>query len=524
VLQAHDTPVIVVGGGPVGLGMAIELDHQGVPVVVVEPRETISHARPRAKTMSARSMELFRRWRIADELRAAAPLPVAWSDEVCFCTTVTGTEVTRIGGCFGLDLVGSYLVAEAGQQVSQPVVEEVLRRVLSRRPGVTMLTGWRALGARQDASGVTVEVEDAAGQRRTLTAAYLVGADGPRSVVRAAMGVRYEGEAGGRPNVNVTFRSRDLGALIPHRPSIHYWVLNPSSPGVVGPLDLDGTWWAIATGTESVADNDEAAAIVRRLVGAEVNVEVLATDPWQARLLLADSYRVSRMFLVGDAAHQNPPWGGHGFNTGLGDAVNLGWKLGGVIRGWASPALLDSYESERRPVAQRTIEAAHDNMRVLSTDLSKEADLATAATRIQVSKDAEFHSLGLVLGYGYGPRSSDQSPSVPSYRPLVDLGNRLPHLWLTDTESLYDRLSVGFALIGPLDLAEPLLAAARRRGLPLAHVEPDDRLLGHLGHPLVLVRPDQHIAWFGSSSPEPDPILDAALHGFPRPRPRRTLP
>jgi 2-polyprenyl-6-methoxyphenol hydroxylase-like FAD-dependent oxidoreductase len=517
VLQEHHAPVVVVGGGPVGLAVAIELGQQGVPVVVVEPRDSISHARPRAKTTSARSMELLRRWGIADELRAAAPLPVAWSDEVCFCTTVTGTEVTRIGGCFGLDLVGSDLVAEAGQQVSQPVVEEVLRRELSRLPVASLLTGWRALDATQDGSGVTVHIESAAGKRRTLNAEYLVGADGARSVVRAAMGARYEGAVGGRPNVNITFRSRELGALVPHRPSIHYWVLNPASPGVVGPLDLHGTWWAIATGTDSVADDAEAAAIVRRLVGAEIDVEVLATDPWQARLLLVDSYRVGRMFLVGDAAHQNPPWGGHGFNTGLGDAVNLGWKLGAVVRGWAPPDLLDSYPSERRPVAQRTIEVARDNMRVLSADLSNEVVLAVAAAAIQESKDAEFHSLGLVLGYGYGPRTVTQSASVTSYRPLVDVGNRLPHLWLAKEVSLYDRLGAGFALIGRSAEAEPLLVAARRYGLPLTHLEPDDRLLEHLGHPLVLVRPDQHIAWLGSSAPDPDAVLDDALRGFAAP-------
>ena len=352
------TSVLVVGGGPVGLTTALELAHHGVPSVVVEPRAVVDHRRPRAKTTSARSMELFRRTGVADEIRRRAALPVEWSDEIRFCTKVSGAEIIRLTGTLGLELVGSPLTSEAAQQVTQPVVEEALRAVLEREPLVTTLFGWRASAVALDGVRPSVTIADALGDSDIVECDYLIGADGSRSVVREALGARYVGAPGGRPNVNITFRSTQLVGLLPDRPAVHHWVLNPAAPGVVGPLDLTGTWWAIATGTASISDEAEAVAVVRGLVGEDIDVEVIATDPWQARLLLSDSYGSHRTYLVGDAAHQNPPWGGHGYNTGIGDAVNLAWKIAAVTREWAPVELLDSYEAERRPVAEQTIALA----------------------------------------------------------------------------------------------------------------------------------------------------------------------
>ena len=154
------------------------------------------------------------------------------------------------------------------------------------------------------------------------------------------------------------FRSDALAARIPHADSVHYWVLNPNQPGVVGRLDLVDQWWCIAIGVDSERGDADPYALIRNLIGderAEVPIEVIATDPWRARMQLAESYGSGRVFLAGDAAHQNPPWGGHGFNTGIGDAVNIGWKLAAVLQGWAPASLLDTYELERRPVAAATI-------------------------------------------------------------------------------------------------------------------------------------------------------------------------
>ena len=511
----HVVPVLIVGGGPVGLALAEELAFHDVRVTVVEPRTVVEHSRPRAKTTSMRTMEHFRRWGIADRLREVAPLSADWSQRVTFVQTVTGREITRVDGCLGLSAAPDFS-PERAQQVTQPLVEEMLRADLAGKPAVDMLFGWRALAVQDGPQHASVVIENDAGEQRTIAAEFVVGADGPRSIVRQAMGSRYEGAAAGRPNVNITFRSEGLAEIIPHDPSIHYWVLNPESPGVVGPLDHDGTWWAISTGTARVDSSEHAAQIVRTLIGTDVDIEILATDPWQARTLLADRYRSGHLFIVGDAAHQNPPWGGHGFNTGVGDAVNLGWKLAAVLDGWAPDDLLDSYAAERRPIEEQTIALSSSNMASLSTELSNpllmtsgetfesaRAELGPAIWRL---KSPEFYNSGLVLGYGYGPTSRDQAPTPAEYIPLVAPGNRLPHR-LVGGEAIHDLLGPWFTAIGDSAAVAPLLAGAELRGIPLVHLDTDEP-------GVVLVRPDQHIAWVGEVPADVPGILDRAIAGF----------
>ncbi|MGR6913869.1 FAD-dependent monooxygenase [[Actinomadura] parvosata] len=492
-------PVLIAGGGPVGLATAVELAHHGVRCLVVEPRETVSWLRPRAKTTSARSMELLRRWGLAETLRSRAPLAVSWSDEAVFVTGLLGREITRIGGCFGLDLVGSDLAAEPGQQVPQPLVEEVLREAV----GDALLTGWQVAGLQEDADGVTVRITSG-DEEREVRAQYVVGCDGPRSVTRAAIGSKYEGRQDERPNFNVVFRAPGLAERMPHGPAVHYWVLNPAQPGMLGRLDLKDTWWCIAQGVR--AEDADPVQLIRNLAGADIDVEILATDPWTARMLLADRYATDRVFLAGDAAHQNPPYGGHGFNTGIGDAVNIGWKLAAVLHGWAPASLLATYESERRPVAADTIEEAARNMATLAPELADPALMGddaefekvrpAVAEAVLRTKDSEFHSLDLVLGYTYAGSSIVSSGA----------GERLPHRWLAPGESLYDRLGPAFSLVG--DQRSPgaavVVAEAAELGVPL-------RVVDLPGEPLALVRPDQHVAWRGG---DPSGALRMALgHG-----------
>ncbi len=441
-------------------------------------------------------MEHLRRWGVADVLRAAAPLPVTWSQRVTFCESLSGRRITDFDHAFGLTTQRDDRFAEAGQQVPQPVVEEVLRNHVRRRPGVALRLGHTVTALQQNADGVTAAVCDGKGAAYQIAARWMLGCDGAAGVVRDQIGARFAGRSDPRPNFNVVFRAPSLDTHL--GPAVQYWVVGAAISGLIGRLDLSGTWWAILPGIEAAYGAAHASELITGLVGAPVDHEVLASDPWTARMLIADTFRDRRVFLVGESAHVNPPWGGHGFNTCVGDAINIAWKIAAVEHGWAAAELLASYEPERREVIEQTVTSAESNMRSLAGDLPRN-ELA-----IQSAKRTEFYSLGLVLGYSYSGspvvQPAGRRPAgtdVTRYTPTAEPGARLPHEWLPDGSSLYDRLGTGFTLVGPVHdghagVAE-LVQRARRQRIPLSLAEPSPSYPWRTE--FLLVRPDQHIAW-----------------------------
>ena len=515
-----ETSVLIAGGGPVGLATAIELGRRGIDTVVIEPRTTPSHARPRCKTFNVRTMEHLRRWGIADHLRERCPLPTSWSQDIVFCTSLSGYELSRFEGVLGLVPEGDRF-AELGQQGPQYVLEEVLRETVQATPACRLVLGARVTGLRQSEDGVSITVRTEAEATVEVRAGYVVGCDGGRSVVRDAVGSVYEGQDAARPNFGMLFRAPELWSEVTVGRAVHYHIVNPQAPGLLGPIDLEGTWWIILFGCDAERGTREGERILAAATGTSQRFEILSQDPWSSRMQLVDRARTGRVLLAGDAAHLNPPHGGHGLNTGIGDAIDIGWKLAAVLDGWADPRLLDTYERERRPLQERIIAEATENMQVLGPELVvPELGDATpggaqargrAHDRIQTTKRQQFHALDLVLDWNYS-----RSQIVQDAQP----GGRCPHAWLADGRSIYDsfgedltlvrlagdeRASAGAAAIGD---------AAAGRGVPLQVVDlVSEDLAGRYGAGVMLVRPDAHIAWRGGTPSDALPDAGAVIDG-----------
>ena len=481
---------------------------------MAEPRLQPTRLRPRAKTLNARTMEHARRWGLAERLRAAAPLPVSWSQDVSFCTSFVGEEITRFTGVLGLADDGDS--PERGQQMPQYVLEEVLRNVVTELPAADLRLGWRLRAL--DAAGpgpIHATLSDPAGNAVPVTAEYVVGADGARSVVREQIGARYVGSTALRPTTGVVFRSEELVTAAAHPPAVQTWLLNRQTPGMMGPIDRDGLWWLIAFGADGRSADFDPGRLISGALGRDLPVEVVSTDPWTARMELVDRCRSGRVFLIGDAAHLNPPFGGHDLNTGIGDAVDLGWKLAACLAGWGMPRLLDSYEAERRPLHRRVIDEATSNMATLAPELlddgldrpGPEGDRArsAAAQRITETKRAEYFSTYLVLGHRY-----EDSPVLQAWpaaaAPGADCmvsGGRLPHFWVSPQLSTLD-LVAGTHLILTADggLGARAARAAEAAGLPATVRRLEQPHKRRPGTELLVVRPDQVVSavW-----PEPAP-------------------
>ena len=529
--------VTIVGAGPVGLSLAIELGTRGVSCMVVEQNDRVGY-NPRAKTTNARSREHMRRWGVAEKLRRASPMPASYPSNIVFATRLNGPRLAGFQNAFNCSPEKNDLYSEGAQWVPQYVVEEVLREHANSLPGVSVRFNQRFEGFERTGDGVKSDVVDLESHKPyCVNSAYLIGADGARSRVRELIGARMHGDAGTTRNLNIVFRAPKLADLHPHGPAIHYWLVNDDVPALLGPMDGAGQWYFIATKIDPDVDPKaiDCKDLIRRATGLDFDMEIVGIDPWIARSLIADCYRQDRVFLAGDACHLHPPFGGFGMNMGIGDAVDLGWKLAAALQGWGGPVLLQSYELERRQVHERTIKEAAFNYSTLGNQLVRpgledKGELGEATRRevrdlILATKNREFMTLGVVLGYRYAnsPVIASETGSPPPenfmlYSPSSYPGCLAPHLWLEGGISLYDLFGQGFTLLATDREADvsALIEAATRRGVPLKAIAPSDRRLSaRYGVRFALIRPDQHVAWRGDAVPDPDRLLDLVTGAAP---------
>ncbi|KGD89978.1 FAD-monooxygenase [Achromobacter sp. RTa] len=522
--------VLIVGAGPAGLSSAIELGHRGVSCLLVERNDRVGYA-PRAKTTNVRTREHLRRWGIADRLRAASPLGADYPSNVVFCTRLSGIELARHENAMYCAPGRNPLYSEHAQWIPQYTVESVLKEHAESLPGVEIRFRTELLGFEQDGGQVRVRLRNLEnGQEAELLADYLIGADGARSLVRDLIGTSMEGQYGLSHNYNIVFRAPGLAQSHGHGPAIMYWQINREASSLIGPMDRGDAWFFMPmhVDPDQRASDIDARALIAQSTGIDLPYEILSSDQWVASKLLGNRYRKDRVFLVGDACHLHPPFGGYGMNMGVADSVDLGWKLAATLQGWGGPELLDSYETERRPVHQWVLDEAVANHSSLgSGSLVNDVEAAGAAgeqarreigARIQAVKMREFATLGVVLGYRYDDSPvivPDGSPApasdfinyVPSSRP----GALAPHAWLHDGSSLYDSFGPGFTLLAsasaPAGEVEAAIADARACGLPLTVIRPREGGVASL-YPtrLTLIRPDQHVAWRGDAWPGPSLI------------------
>jgi 2-polyprenyl-6-methoxyphenol hydroxylase-like FAD-dependent oxidoreductase len=522
-----ETFLLIAGGGPIGLSAAIDLSWRGVPYVLVNDRpETATH--PKCNNTNARSMEHFRRLGIAKALRAEG-LPADVERSSAYVTRYCGYEFGRLPRPWS-----DWPTPELPATISQIVLERTLRGIAEGRTGAQIHFGWKLASFAADDDGVTAEVLSASGERRSIRARYLLGADGASSTVRRALGFGMTGEDGtaqrafmGGTMLSYYIRAPKLIEASGRKPSQMTWIINPEMRAMMYAQDGRERWVAHYQVPQSIDwQTHDARAVVRARLGADVDFEILSGGPWTGGLaLVAEHYSQGRVFLAGDAAHLFTPLGGLGMNTGIGDVMNLCWKLAAVHDGWAGPALLDTYEVERRPMGLRNVQlgirctAVMDGWQVpadFETDTPRAAaERAALGARAVIEDLAQYKTVGIQLGERYENSPvicADGTPAPPddfeTYTPLERPGARAPHVWLGEGHALFDDFGPGFTLLdfSATESAAALADAARARGVPLkvlslAAAEP-------YRSRLVLVRPDQHVAWHGNNIANAGAVID----------------
>jgi 2-polyprenyl-6-methoxyphenol hydroxylase-like FAD-dependent oxidoreductase len=518
-------PVLIVGGGPVGLALAVELGWRGIACTLVEQGDGMIVS-PKMNEVNIRTMEFCRRWGIAKDVYGC-PFPPDYPLDVAFVTTLADHELGRLRVPPRMGAPESY--SPVRQQVcSQMWFDPILQRCARTFPNVDLRYQTRLESFEAHDDGVSADIVDlTSGRRERVECEYLVGCDGANSMVRRALGIEMTGHGVLDHSLNLFFRAPDLLKTCGKEPGTTFIAVDRYGVwSILRAIDPVNDMWRLMVldiGGNEAPETIDRQALLRRLVGRAMDVEWLGLSIWARRSGVAERYSRGRVFLAGDAVHQFSPSGGQGMNTGIGDAVDLGWKLAALLDGWGGDRLLSSYDSERRPVGTRNVDLTTgfylDHRKFAdaiaglddgaSTDCPMRQRLGETLVR---NVGRMFLTAGLQLGYCYenspicvSDGTSPEPDDPKEYRPSARPGSRAPHLWLSDSRSILDLYGRGFVLLrfgngAPDAAAFDIAATARQVPLRTVALSSSDATTLY-GRRLVLVRPDGHVAWRGDAVP-----------------------
>jgi 2-polyprenyl-6-methoxyphenol hydroxylase-like FAD-dependent oxidoreductase len=536
---AGETDVLVVGAGPVGLTLAVDLGRRGVRCTLIEQKAAPEFL-PKMERCNARTMEIFRRMGLAGRIRAAG-LPADVPMDVYVILAMNEPPLLRLPYPSVAEARAQIAARNDGsmplepyQLISQYTLEPLLKAEAEALPAVTVRYGCEFVSMSQDADAAVATVRDAAGGARLIRARYIVGCDGAASAVRRQLGIQLRGEGNLLRLHQALYHCPTLYDRIPIGDGPgrgrHYHVADGQSTFLIM-QDSTRHWTLHAT----VERPEDMGGQFERTIGIPVPYELLSVGAWKQNLLLADRYRDGRVFLAGDSAHLVIPTGGLGMNTGVGDAIDLSWKLHATLQGWGGPNLLDSYEIERRQVGDRNVGASRyaslgrRKWRAQYRPDIREATPAGQAARDILVRTADVEQrktnemIGAELGYRYvGSPIVVDEPGGPEhlfreYVPTTWPGARLPHVWLDDGTPVHDRIADGYTLLrlGRTTADTSCLEGAMRAaGAPFDVLTIDDEAPRDVyGYDLVMVRPDLHVVWRGHAAPDEPQQLAALATG-----------